>query len=424
MEEAKSVAAFPGSFLKWIILGSVVGLLTGTASAIFLISLDTATQWRYARPWLLWLLPIGGALISYIYMKWGKSSIQGNNLILEQIQSGDGRIPLRMAPLVLFGTLMTHLLGGSAGREGTAVQMGGSLADWFGRFVKLDAMDRRILLMCGVSGGFGSVFGTPLAGTMFGLEVAVLGLISYRALVPCFAASFVGNLVATELWGVQHHIYEMGQVPALSGMVLLKVIIASILFGLTSLMFSELTHYLKRMFTRVFANPVLKSAVGGCLIIAMVYLAGTRDYLGLGLPLISDSFGEGVAPFAFLGKLLFTSVTLGSGFQGGEVTPLFAIGASLGNALSGWLHLYAPFLAALGFIAVFCGAANTPIACFIMGIELFGSEGALYLFIACLVSYAFSGHSGIYSSQQIGVSKSRLLDTPPGTRLINRRSRR
>lgn len=420
--EAKNVAAYPGSFFKWIILGSVVGLLTGTASAIFLISLDAVTQWRYTQPWLLWLLPIGGALVSYVYMKWGKSSVQGNNLILEQIQSGDERIPLRMAPLVLFGTLVTHLLGGSAGREGTAVQMGGSLADWFSRMVKLDTMDRRILLMCGVSGGFGSVFGTPLAGTMFGLEVAVLGLISYRALVPCFAASFVGNLVATELWGVQHHIYEIGQIPVLSGMVLLKVIIASILFGLTSLVFSELTHYLKRGFTRVFANPVLKSAVGGCLIIAMVYLTGTRDYLGLGLPIISDSFGEGVAPLAFLGKLLFTSVTLGSGFQGGEVTPLFAIGASLGHTLSGWLHLYAPFLAALGFIAVFCGAANTPIACFIMGIELFGSEGALYLFIACLVSYVFSGHSGIYSSQQIGVSKSFMLSIPPGTRLGTRRS--
>lgn len=420
-EEIRGAAAFPGSFLKWIMLGSVVGLLTGTASAIFLISLDAVTHWRSAQPWLLWLLPIGGALVSYAYMKWGKSSAQGNNLILEQIQNGNERIPLRMAPLVLFGTLTTHLLGGSAGREGTAVQMGGSLADWFSRLIRLDVQDRRILLMCGISGGFGSVFGTPLAGTMFGLEVAVLGLISYRALIPCFAASFVGHLVTTGLWGVQHHIYDMGQIPALSGIVLLKIVFASILFGWTSLLFSELTHYLKRGFTRLFANPVLKSAVGGCLIIAMVYLTGTRDYLGLGLPLIADSFGEGVSPFAFLGKLLFTSVTLGSGFQGGEVTPLFAIGASLGHTLSGWLHLYGPFLAALGFIAVFCGAANTPIACFIMGIELFGSEGAVYLFIACLVSYVFSGHSGIYSSQQIGASKSSLLSIPPDTRLGSRR---
>ncbi|AZK49111.1 voltage-gated chloride channel family protein [Paenibacillus lentus] len=422
--EAKIMAAYPGSFLKWVILGSMVGLLTGSASAIFLISLDAVTQWQNAQPWMLWLLPIGGALVSYVYMKWGKRSIQGNNLILEQIQSGDERIPLRMAPLVLFGTLATHLLGGSAGREGTAVQMGGSLADGISRIIKLDTVDRRILLMCGVSGGFGSVFGTPLAGAMFGLEVAVLGLISYRALVPCFAASFVGHLVATELWGVQHHIYDIGQIPVLSGIVLLKVMIASILFGLTSFMFSELTHFLKRAFTRVFANPVLKSAVGGCLIIVMVYLTGTREYLGLGLPLISNSFDQDVAPFAFLGKLLFTSVTLGSGFQGGEVTPLFAIGASLGHTLSGWLHLNAPFLAALGFIAVFCGAANTPIACFIMGIELFGSEGALYLFLACLVSYVFSGHSGIYSSQQIGVSKSRLSNIAPGTRLVNRKNKK
>lgn len=422
--EIKNFAAFPGSFIKWILLGSMVGLLTGTASAFFLISLDAVTDWRYMHPWLLWLLPLGGALVSYAYMKWGKISAKGNNLILEQIQNGNERIPLRMAPLVLFGTLVTHLLGGSAGREGTAVQMGGTLADSLSRLVRLGPLDRRILLMCGISGGFGSVFGTPLAGTMFGLEVAVLGLISYRALVPCFAASFVGHLTTVNLWGVQHHTYQIGQIPALSGTVLLKVVAASILFGLTSMLFSKLTHYFKKTFSRAVPNPVLKTALGGGLIIVMVYAAGTRDYLGLGLPLIADSFGEGVSPFAFLGKLLFTSVTLGSGFQGGEVTPLFAIGASLGHSLSGWLHLHGPFLAALGFIAVFCGAANTPVACFIMGIELFGSEGALYMFIACLVSYVFSGHSGIYSSQQIGVSKSSLLSIPPDTRLDSDRARR
>ncbi len=417
----KHIASYPGSFLRWVILGSAVGLFTGSASAIFLISLDTVTNWRYDHPWLLWFLPLGGALVSYVYLKWGKQSIQGNNLILEQIQGGNEQVPLRMAPLVLFGTLVTHLFGGSAGREGTAVQMGGSLAEWFGKQIRLNAMDRRVLLMCGISGGFGSVFGTPLAGTMFGLEVAVLGLLSYRALIPCFAASFVGDLVTTQLWKVQHHIYEIGTVPEFSGAILMKVVIASILFGLVSLLFSELTHLLKRWFTRIFVSPVIKSAVGGLIIIGLVYVTGTRDYLGLGLPLIADSFDAGVSPFTFLGKLLFTSVTLGAGFQGGEVTPLFAIGASFGYTLAGWLHLYGPFLAALGFIAVFCGAANTPIACFIMGIELFGGEGALYMFIACLVSYIFSGHSGIYTSQQIGTSKSSLLDISPDTRIGSRR---
>ena len=179
------------TFLKWIVLGGAVGVLAGTASAFFLKSLDYVTDVRMNHGWLLFLLPLGGALVSYLYMKFGKNSAKGNNLILEQIGEGQETIPLRMAPLVLFGTLVTHLFGGSAGREGTAVQMGGSLAEWFGKMIRIDAADRKILLMCGISGGFGSIFGTPLAGTIFGLEVIAIGLISHRALLPCFTASFL-----------------------------------------------------------------------------------------------------------------------------------------------------------------------------------------------------------------------------------------
>ncbi len=415
--EKWTLLALTGTLLKWMILGSGVGVLTGTASALFLKSLDAVTNLRLDHPWLLFLLPVGGALVSYLYWKFGKNSSKGNNLILEQISDGQESIPLRMAPLVLFGTLVTHLFGGSAGREGTAVQMGGSLAEWFGKLLRVGPVDRRILLICGISGGFGSIFGTPLAGTVFGLEVLAIGLISHEALIPAFVASFVGNLVTSSFWGVSHIHYSMGITPAMDWMVVLKVVFASVLFGLTSILFSELTHFLKKAYTRIFRNPVLKSAAGGVIIIVLVYAVGNRDYLGLGIPLIQDSFTELVSPFAFLFKLIFTSLTLGAGFQGGEVTPLFAIGATLGNALSGFLHLYAPFLAGLGFIAVFCGATNTPIACFLMGMELFGSDAAVYLFIACIVSYLFSGHSGIYTSQRIGISKSHFIPLPEGTTL-------
>lgn len=410
-------ALLSGYFIKWIVLGSVVGLMTGSASAFFLYSLDYVTSLRMENPWLLFFLPFGGAVVSYLYYKFGKSSTKGNNLILEQIHGGTESVPLRMAPLVLIGTLITHLFGGSAGREGTAVQMGGSLSEWFGKLIRVTPADRKILLICGISGGFGSIFGTPLAGTLFGLEVLAIGLISHQALLPAFVASLVGNLIATSLWGVSHLHYPIGEIPALSFLVILKVIFASILFGLTSRLFSELTHSLKRWYSYFFRNPMIKSAVGGIIIIGLVYLLGTRDYLGLGLPLIEASFTDEVSPLAFLGKIIFTSLTLGAGFQGGEVTPLFAIGATLGNALSEWIGLYAPFLAALGFIAVFCGATNTPIACFIMGIELFGGEGAVYMFMACVISYLFSGHSGIYTSQQIGISKHPLLSFPLGTTL-------
>lgn len=415
--ETTTYPAIIVSFLKWIVLGSLVGLLSGTASAIFLLSLDYVTITRLEHPWLLYLLPLGGALVSLLYWKFGKNSAKGNNLILEQIHDGKETIPLRMAPLVLFGTLVTHLFGGSAGREGTAVQMGGSLSEWLGKLLKLDAVDRKILLICGISGGFGSIFGTPLAGTVFGLEVLAIGLIRHEALIPAFVASFVGNIVTSNVWGVTHIHYAVHEFPGLSAIVLGKVMLASILFGLTSRLFSQLTHFLKKGYTKLFANPMIKSAVGGLVIIGFVYIVGSRDFLGLGIPLIQSSFTENVSPFAFLGKLIFTSFTLGAGFQGGEVTPLFAIGATLGNALSGLLQLHAPFLAALGFIAVFCGATNTPIACFLMGIELFGSEGAIYMFIACLVSYLFSGHTGIYTSQHIEVSKSKLIQVDAGTAL-------
>ncbi|WP_194543319.1 voltage-gated chloride channel family protein [Paenibacillus sp. JZ16] len=410
-------ALLSGYFIKWIVLGSFVGLMTGSASAFFLYSLDYVTSLRMENPWLLFFLPLGGAGVSFLYYKFGKSSTKGNNLILEQIHGGTESVPLRMAPLVLIGTLITHLFGGSAGREGTAVQMGGSLSEGFGKLIRVTPADRKILLICGISGGFGSIFGTPLAGTLFGLEVLAIGLISHQALFPAFVASLVGNLIATSLWGVSHLHYPIGEIPALSFLVILKVIFASILFGLTSRLFSELTHSLKQWYGYFFHNPMIKSAVGGIIIIALVYLLGTREYLGLGLPLIEASFTDEVSPLAFLGKILFTSLTLGAGFQGGEVTPLFAIGATLGNALSEWIGLYAPFLAALGFIAVFCGATNTPIACFIMGIELFGGEGAVYMLMACVISYLFSGHSGIYTSQQIGISKHPLLSFPLGTTL-------
>lgn len=395
--------------IKWTILAGLVGLLAGSASAFFLVSLEWAAQTRETYSWLLFLLPFGGMLVSFLYWKYGLNSAKGNNLLIEQAHGAKESIPFRIAPLVLFGTIVTHLFGGSAGREGTAVQMGGAFSEFIGKLVKLDEADRKIIIICGISSGFGSVFGTPLAGTVFGLEVLALGLIRHEAIFPAFVAAFVGDFVTSSLWGVGHQHYEIGSIPALSIVLIIKIIFSAILFGLTSTLFSELTHWLKKQYTKLFPNPMMKSFVGGLVIIALVYILGTRKYLGLGLPLIDDAFHGEVSPLTFITKLLFTSLTLGAGYQGGEVTPLFAIGSTLGGSLGDLLHVSIPFLAALGFIGVFCGATNTPIACFIMGIELFGSEASLYLFLVCIISYLFSGHSGIYTSQQIGVSKSKHI---------------
>lgn len=411
------------TLFNWILYGVGVGILSGTAASLFLRGLDWVTATRMTHSWLLFLLPVGGAAVSYLYKRYGSQSIKGNNLIIEQIQSELNvqraekqgilspqpepvAVPLRMAPLVLLGTWITHLLGGSAGREGTAVQLGGSLADSYGRLLRVNRKDRSLLLICGIAGGFSSVFGTPLAGAVFGIEVIAIGLLRYQAIIPALIASFSGHLITTELWGVQHHHYEIGLIPAFSWLLLLKIATASILFGLTSRLFSGLTRTFKQGFSRLFQNVMLKSAVGGILIIVLTYMLGTREYLGLSLPLLEQAFGGEAAPLAFLWKLVFTSLTLGTGFQGGEVTPLFIIGATLGHTLAGVLQVAVPFLAALGFIAVFCGASNTPLACFIMGMELFGMSGAGYMLMACIISYWCSGTKGIYTQE---LHRSKLL---------------
>ncbi|HFK1501169.1 voltage-gated chloride channel family protein [Bacillus sp. (in: firmicutes)] len=408
---------------KWIVLGGGVGILVGSASAFFLASLDWATKTQQTYSWLLFLLPIGGAFVSLLYWKFGQNSSKGNNLIIEQAHGAKESVPFRMAPLVLFGTIVTHLFGGSAGREGTAVQIGGAFSELVGKLFKLDEIDRKIIMICGISSGFGSVFGTPLAGTVFGLEVLAIGLIRHEAIFPSFVAAFVGDIV-TSAWGIHHHLYHIGNIPELSWLLIVKIIIASILFGLTSTLFSELTHWLKKTYTKLFPNPVVKSFMGGLIVIILVYIVGTRQYLGLGIPLIDQAFDGTVSLFTFLLKLIFTALTLGAGFQGGEVTPLFVVGSTLGSALGDILYVSAPFLAALGFIGVFCGATNTPIACFIMGIELFGSEASVYLFIACIVSYLFSGHTGIYTSQQIEVSKNRWIQIPKQSTLASVKKKR
>lgn len=401
--------ALAWTLLKWGVLGAWVGVLSGSASAGFLAALDWATNARQEHGWLLWLLPLGGMMVGGLYHAWGKSVEAGNNLLLERIHNPDDPVPLRMAPLILIGTVVTHLFGGSAGREGTAVQMGGALANLVGKPLRLSRQEHRLLLMAGISGGFGSVFGTPLAGTVFGLEVSVVGRISYEGLVPCFVAATVGDVVC-RAWGIHHYAYPILAMPPVTFALWAWIALASVGFGLVSLLFAELIHAVSRIAKAKIAVSWLRPFVGGVLVIALTYLVGTRDYLGLSLPLIVRSVTTGdVASSAWAWKLAFTALTLGTGFKGGEVTPLFCIGATLGAAFAHLTGQPPVFFAALGFVAVFAGAANTPLACAIMGIELFGSALAVPLAAACIISYVVSGHRGIYLSQRIGASKSHII---------------
>ena len=400
--------------LKWLMLSTLVGLLAGSASAGFLWALEAATDYREAHRWIVWLLPLAGFAVGWVYLQVGQQVEGGNNLLIDEIHNPKNIVPLRMAPLVLLGTVVSHLFGASVGREGTAVQMGGALADQLTRVFRLATEDRRTLLMAGIAGGFASVFGTPLAGAVFALEVLALGRLRYTALLPCAVAAVIGNQT-TLLWGVHHTHYAVPAIAAISLWGLTVVLVAGGIFGVVGMLFANGTHWLSAHFKKWVPYAPLRPLLGGVVIAGALWFLGAWRYAGLGIPVIVESFTQPLPAWDFVGKMVFTIGSLGSGFKGGEVTPLFYIGATLGNALAPLLQLPFPLLAALGFVAVFAGAANTPLACTLMAMELFGADIGVYALLACVVSYLFSGHTSIYKSQRLGQSKHRAL--PKGIKL-------
>ena len=408
MHRLSALADLLQHLLKWLLLAFVVAVLAGTASAAFLAALDWATRTRLAHAWLIWLLPVAGFAVGWLYLRYGSSVEGGANLLIDEIHDPKKIIPLRMAPLVLGGTVISHLFGASVGREGTAVQMGGALADQLTRMFRLHNEDRRIILMAGISAGFASVFGTPLAGALFGLEVLAIGRLRYEAMLPCLAAAVIADQVVL-LWGpllhIDHTHYAVPLIPALSAWTLSAMVISGVLFGATGKLFAQATHGLSGLMKRKIAYAPLRPLAGGLVVALAVWLLGTDRYIGLGIPTIVDALQQPLPAWDFLGKMAFTIVSLGTGFKGGEVTPLFFIGATLGNALGPVLHQPVALLAAIGFVAVFAGAANTPIASTLMAMELFGADIGVYAAIACVVAYLFSGHAGIYRAQRGGHAK-------------------
>ncbi len=390
--------------VKWVFICLLLGGIVGSVSAFFLISLEWANQYRENNLWIIALLPVGGFIIGLSYHLYGNSVVKGNNLLLEEYHSPKKIIPFRMAPLVLFGTVLTHLFGGSAGREGTAVQIGGAIADRFTKALKLSKRDRKIVLIAGISAGFASVFGTPLAGGIFALEVLILGRMRLDAIIPSFMAAIFADYFCT-VWNVSHTHYHIDSVAGMTPVNLLWCLLAGIIFGLVAMLFSKSTHFWSSLFKKTIKYPPLRPVIGGIVLAVTIYLIGTTKYIGLGIPTIVDAFNINLNSYDFILKLLLTSFTLGAGFKGGEVTPLFFIGATLGNVLIWFIPLPMPLLAGMGFVAVFAGATNTPIACTIMGIELFGIESGVFIALACSTAYLFSGHSGVYSSQIIGSPK-------------------
>jgi H+/Cl- antiporter ClcA len=401
------------ALFQWTWLGCAIGVACGVSSAAFLLLLEQATRFREEHEVVVYALPLAGVLIGLVYDRWGKPIKGGNNLIIDTIHDNAGQIPLRMAPMVFIGTILTHVFGGSAGREGTAVQMGGSLADYIALRFRVSKDTRPQLIAAGIAGGFGAVFGTPIAGALFGLEVVCIGRIEYAALAPALIASVVGDYVTRKI-GVVHTVYPPAAYVPLTPLVLAKIAAIGIVMGLASMAFVELTHGLKRVLEeRVRALP-LRMALGGVALVGMWRGIGTSAYLGLGIPTILRAFSDPSLPgYAFAAKLVFTSVTLASGFLGGEVTPLFFVGATLGSVLARVIGLPIALGAGVGLAALFGAAANTPVALSIMAVELLGAPILPHVVIVSVIAYLLSGHRGIYPAQ-------RILRRKHGGRLFSR----
>ena len=358
---------------------------------------------REKNPWLLFFLPIGGLLIVGSYRLLHDEKDTGTNLVLSAIHSGDN-LPLRMAPLIFISTLITHLLGGSAGREGAALQLGGSIGNGLGKLFRFDEKDKHVMIMCGMSAAFSALFGTPVAAAIFSMEVVSVGIMHYAALVPCVISSLVAFGIA-QLFGISAESFHISHVPAFGIMPAVKVSVLAILCAVVSILFCVILHQSEHIYKKLFKNAYARVFCGGCILIVLTLLVGDQTYNGAGMNIIEQCINGTVRPEAFLLKMIFTAVTLGAGYKGGEIVPSFFTGAAFG-CLFGTLIGFSPSLcAAVGMIAVFCGVTNCPITSLLIGFELFGYEGVPYFLLAIAFSYMLSGYYGLYSSQKIIYSK-------------------
>ena len=389
--------------VKWVIFAILVGTIVGLCGSAFYFGMSYVTILRTADPWLILLLPAGGLVIVGLYHLFHDEKDTGTNLVISAIHSG-GELPFRMAPLIFVSTLITHLFGGSAGREGAALQMGGSIGNALGRLFRFDEKDRHVMIMCGMSAAFSALFGTPMAAAIFPMEMVSVGVMYYIALVPCVISSLVAHGIAVS-FGVSNELFLIGEIPAFGILSSVKISVLAILCALVSILFCVILHQTGHLYKKLFKNPYLRVFAGGCLIVLLTCLVGNQSYNGTGINIIENCINGTVRPEAFLLKMLFTALTLGAGYKGGEIVPSFFTGAAFGCLFGNLLGFSPTLCTAVGMTSVFCGVTNSPITSLLISFELFGYDGMPYFLLATAFSYMLSGYFGLYHSQKIVYSK-------------------
>lgn len=402
-DTAKSSFVFLKSIVKWIVLSLIVGALSGVIGSVFHIAIDYVTEYRGNNDWVIYLLPLGGLLIAFIYYLCKGQGRIDTNRVLEAVNT-DEKVPLLMAPLIFVSTVLTHLFGGSAGREGAALQLGGSIGYNVGSLLRLNKKDKHIIVMAGMSGVFAALFGTPLTAMFFSIEVTSIGIMYYVALVPCFVAAFTASRIAL-MFGL-HPVHFQGiAVPDITPHNMLLVAILAVLCALVCILFCICIKKSEHLMEKCFKNGFVRAAAGGAIIVLLTLLLGTRDYNGAGMGVIENALSGSVKYEAFLVKIIFTAITISAGFKGGEIVPSFFIGATFGCTIGMLFGMNPGFAAAIGFVSLFCGVVNCPVASVLLSIEVFGSEGILFFVPAVAISFMMSGYTGLYKSQKFMYSK-------------------
>ena len=393
------------TFLKWLLLATIVGIIVGSIGTLFHFAIGYATKLRLNNPYTIYFLPINGIIIVFLYHISKQGERLNTNLVLESIRSNE-KLPLRMAPLIFIATVLTHLSGGSSGREGAALQLGGSLSSFIGRLFHLNDDDLRLMTMCGMSAAFAALFRTPIGATIFAMEVISVGIMYYVALVPCILSALIGYGISG-YFGIAATHYILTLPSNFDLLLTAKVLLLGILCAILSICFCKTLHQTNHLYKRLIHNDYIRILVGSALLLLLIHIFKTRDYLGAGTNIIDNAIHGEAIPYAFILKIIFTALTLGAGFKGGEIVPSFFVGATFGAFIGPIIGLPASFAASLSLIAVFCGVTNCPITSFILAVEIFSGQSCIYFMLIIATSYMLSGYTGLYSKQKIMYSKTK-----------------